>query len=92
MVLLEHLAQLVVDPLRQEDRHARADPDDLDVRDLAQPAEDRLEQLRGERQAVAARDEDVADLRRPAQVLELRLVVLAIEVLGRVADDPRRVQ
>ena len=36
VVLLEHLAQLVVDPLRQEDRHAAADPDDLDVRDLAQ--------------------------------------------------------
>ena len=85
----EHLAQLVVDPLRQEDRHARADPDDLDVRDLAQAAQDRLEQLRRERQAVAAGDEHVADLRRPAQVLELRLVVAAVEVLGRVADDPR---
>ena len=34
-----------------------------------------LEELRGEGQAVAAGDEDVADLRRPAQVLELRLVV-----------------
>ena len=47
-----------------------------------------FEELRGERQAVAAGDEDVADLRGAAQVLELRLVVLAIEVLGRVADDP----
>ena len=75
VVLLEHLAQLVVDPLRQEDRHPRPDPDDLDVRDLAQPAQDRLEQLRREGQAVAAGDQDVADLRRPAQVLELRLVV-----------------
>ena len=89
VVLLEHLAQLVVDPLRQEDRHPRADPDDLDVRDLAQAAQDRLEQLRRQRQAVAAGDQDVADLRRPAQVVELRLVVLAVEVLGRVADDPR---
>ena len=89
MVLLEHLAQLVVDPLGQEDRHARADPDDLDVGDLAQAAEDRLEELRRERQAVAAGDQDVADLRRAAQVLELGLVVAAVEVLGRVADDPR---
>ena len=88
VVLLEHLAQLVVDPLGQEDRHARADPDDLDVGDLAQAAEDRLEELRGERQAVTAGDQHVADLRRPAQVLELCLVVLAVEVLGRVADDP----
>ena len=53
------------------------------------PAQDLLEQLRGEGQAVAAGDQDVADLRRPAQVLELRLVVAAVEVLGRVADDPR---
>ena len=89
VVLLEHRAELVVDPLRQEDRHPRADPDDLDVGDLAEAAEDRLEELRGERQAVAAGDEHVADLRRPAQVLELGLVVLAVEVLGRVADDPR---
>ena len=89
VVLLEHRAQLVVDPLGQEDRHPRADPDDLDVRDLAQPAEDRLEQLRRQGQAVAARDEDVPDLRGPAQVLELRLVLLAVEVLGGVADDPR---
>ena len=89
VVLREHLAQLVVDALRQEDRHAAPDPDDLDVRDLAEPAQDLLEELGRERQAVAARDEDVADLRRPAQVLELRLVVAAVEVLGRVADDPR---
>ena len=89
VVLLEHLAQLVVDPLRQEDRHPRADPDDLDVGDLAEAAQDRLEQLRRERQAVAAGDQHVADLRGPAQVLELGLVVAAVEVLGRVADDPR---
>ena len=88
VVLLEHLAQLVVDPLRQEDRDPRADPDDLDVGDLAEAAEDRLEQLRGERQAVAAGDEHVADLGGPAQVVELGFVVLAVEVLGRVAHDP----
>ena len=34
-----------------------------------------LEQLRGERQAVAAGDQHVADLRRPADVVELGLVV-----------------
>ena len=88
VVLGEHLAELLVDPLRQEHRHARADPDDLDVRDLAQAADRRLEELRGERQAVAARDQHVADLRRPADVVELRLVLAAVEVLGRVADDP----
>ena len=88
VVLLEHRAELVVDALRQEDRDARADPDDLDVGDLADAAEDLLEQLRGEGQPVPAGDEDVADLGRPAEVVELRLVVAAVEVLGRVADDP----
>ena len=64
VVLLEHLAQLVVDALGQEDRHA-ADP----IRMISmwgisrRPREDLLEQLRGEGQAVAAGDEDVADLR-----------------------------
>src|SRR5207249_8637002 len=38
--LLEHLAELIVDPLRQEHRHATADPDDLDVRDDADPEQD----------------------------------------------------
>ena len=89
VVLLEDLAQLVVDALRQEHRHPRPDPDDLDVRDLAQAAQDLLEQLGREGQAIAAGDQDVADLRGPAQVLELRLVITAVEVLGGVAHDPR---
>ena len=88
VVLGEHLAQLLVDPLRQEHRHPGADPDDLDVGDLAQAADRGLEQLRGEGQAVAARDQHVADLRRAADVVELRLVLAAVEVLGGVADDP----
>src|SRR4051812_20790156 len=88
VVLLEHLAQLVVDPLRQEDGDPAADPDDLDVRDLAQAAQDLFEQLGGEREAITARDQDVSDLRGPAEVLELRLVVATVEVLGGVADDP----
>ena len=73
----EHLAQLVVDALGQEHRHAGADPDDLDVRDLAEAAHDPLEQLRREGQPVPAGDQHVADLRRAAQVLELGLVVAA---------------
>ncbi len=48
-----------------------------------------FEQLRGQGEAVAAGDQHVPDLRGAAQVVELRLVLLAVEVLGRVADDPR---
>src|SRR3990172_5284687 len=43
----------------------------------------------GEGKAVAAGDEHVAHLRRAAQVVELRLVLLAVEVLTRVAHDAR---
>ena len=88
VVALEHLAQLVVDALRQEDGHPRADAHDLDVGDLPEAPQDRLEQLGRERQAVTTADEHVAHLRRPAQVLQLRLVIPAVEVLGRVAHDP----
>ena len=59
------------------------------MRDLAQAAQDLLEQLGREGQAIAAGDQDVADLRGPAQVFELRLVIAAVEVLGGVAHDPR---
>ena len=79
VVLGEHLAQLVVHPLGHEHRDARADADDLDVRDLAQAADDRLEQLRGQRQAVAAGDQNVAHLRRAAEVFELRLVLARLK-------------
>ena len=88
VVLLEHLAELVVDPLGQEDRHAGADPDDLDVGDLPEAAESRLEQLRRQGQAVTAGDEDVTDLRGPPDVVELRLELAPVEVLLGVADDP----
>jgi len=89
VVFREHLAQLFVDPLGEEDRDPRADPDDLHVRDLAQAAQHGLEKLRRQRQAVAAGDQDVADLGRPADVVELGLVLLPVEVLAGVADDPR---
>jgi len=88
VVLREHLAQLVVDPLGEEDRDPRADPDDLHVRDLAEAAQHGLQELRRQRQAVAAGDQHVPDLGRPPDVVQLRLVLLPVEVLARVADDP----
>ena len=58
------------------------------MRDLAQAAQDRLEQLGIERQRVAAGEEHVADLRSAAQIVELGLDVVAIEVLTGIANDP----
>ncbi len=89
VVLRQHLAQLVVHALGHEDRHARADADDLHVRDLADAADHRFQEPGGQGQAIAAADQDVADLWRPADVVELSLVLGAVEVLGRVAHDPR---
>jgi hypothetical protein len=43
VVLLQHLAQLVVDALREGHGHAAADADDLEVRDGPQLREDALE-------------------------------------------------
>jgi hypothetical protein len=70
VVLRQHVAQLVVDALRQRDGHARSDADDLEVRDRAQLREDRLELRRGVVQRVAARHDHVAHLRRSRDVVD----------------------
>src|SRR4030067_971624 len=65
---LQDRAQLAVDPHRENHRDARADPDDLDVRDPAEPLENELEAWRGERERGAPRDDDVTDLLVPPEV------------------------
>ena len=62
VVLLQHGHELRRDPLRQEAGHARADADDLEVRDGPQPGQDALEPRVAQHERVAARDDDVADL------------------------------
>jgi len=78
VVLRQHFRTVVVDALRQEDGHPGADADDLDVRDLAQAAKDRFEELGGKRQGVAPERSTFADLRGAAQVVELGLDVVAV--------------
>ena len=87
VVFADHLAELVVDALRQEDRHAAADADDLDMRNGAQVAQQLVQHLRRHRQRIAAAQQHVADLRRARNVLDLRLVLLPAEVGRGVADD-----
>jgi hypothetical protein len=70
VVLRQHVAQLVVDPLRQRHRHARADADDLEVRDGAQLREDRLELRVRVVERIAARHHHVAHLRRARDVVD----------------------
>ena len=57
---LQHRAQFGRDPLRQEDGHAAADTQELDVLNRAQAAEEILQPRIGEQQRVAARKQDVA--------------------------------
>ena len=54
MMFLQHAAQLRRDALRQEDRHAAADADELDVLDRPQTRQQRVELGIGEEQGITA--------------------------------------
>ncbi len=69
--------------------HARADAHDLDVRDLAQAAEDLFQDLGRQHQRVAAGEQHVAHLRGALEVLDLHLELGAREGRRGVADDAR---
>jgi hypothetical protein len=66
---------VVVEPLRQGDRDARADADDVDVLQAREARQEELELLQGHGQGVAAGDDDVADLGVVADVLDHAAVV-----------------
>ena len=85
----QHVAQLVGDPHGHEDRHAAADADDLDVRDLAQAAEQLFQQLGRQGERVAAGEEHIAHLGGALEVIDLHLEIGAREGGARVADDAR---
>ena len=87
VVLVQHVAELGGDALRADHRHARADAHDLDVRDRGDLLQQPLEALVGERQRVAAAEEDVADLGVAADVGEGVLVVLVGHRAFVLADD-----
>jgi hypothetical protein len=77
MVLLQHVAQFLCDAHGQEDRHARADPHDLDVRNFAQAAQDLFQDLGGQHQRVAAGEQHVAHLGSAFEILDLGFELLA---------------
>ena len=86
---LQHIAQLLGDAHGHEDRHARPDAHDLDVRDLTQAGQDLFQDLGGQHQRVTAGEQHVAHLRRAPQVLELHLEFLAVKVCPWVTHDAR---
>ena len=89
VVLCEHVGQFVGDAHGHEDRHARADAHDLDVRDLAQAAQDLLQDAWRQHQRVAAGEQHIAHLRCVPQVFELHLELGAREGRRGVAHDAR---
>ena len=89
VILLKHVAEVVIHPHRHEDRDARTDADDLDVLDLAQPAEQLRQQLGGQHQGIAAGKEDVPHLGRSFEIVDLHVELGARELLARLAHDAR---
>ncbi len=87
VVLLDHVAELRRHAHGQEDGHARADADDLDVGDGPQAAEDHVQQLGGQHHRVAAAQQHVADLRRAFDIVDLGVELGPAEGLGGIADD-----
>ena len=77
MEFLKHLAQFVGNALGHEDRHARPDPHDLDVRDFPQTCQDLFQDLRRQHQRIAAREQHIPYLWGVLQVFDLHVELVA---------------
>ncbi len=89
VMLFQHRAELGRDPLRQENRDARADADELDVRDGPQTGEDLVELVVREEQGIAAGKQDVADLGVLFEIFESRLPLGFQMLLADTGNDSR---
>ena len=88
VVLFQHRAEFRGDPLRKENGDARADAQELDVRDRAEAGEDLVELRVGEEQGIAAGKEDIADFRVLLKVAERRLPLRFKVLLADAGNDP----
>ena len=87
--LLQHVAQIIGDALGHEDRHAGSDADDLDMRDLAQPGQDLLQDLGRQDKRVTTREQHIPYLGGVFEIIDLHVELVPRERLGWVADDTR---
>src|ERR1700720_300156 len=89
MKLSKHRAELRCDALRQEYRDACADPQELDMRNSPQLAEQMLELVVAKKQRVAAAEQHVADGGCAANIIELAGEFRMEIVAAGVANEPR---
>ncbi len=87
-VLLENLAQLRRDALRQERRNARANANKLHMLDRPQTSEQVVELPVGKQQRIAARQQHIADFRMRLDVAQPLLVFRVEVVVLRVGNEP----
>ena len=80
MMFFQDRAELRGDALREKDRDAGADTNELDVRDGTQAPKQSVELFIGEEERIAAGEEDIAHLRVPLEVGN-RLVKVGLELL-----------
>ena len=82
VVLLDDLAELGGDPLRQSARDARADADDFQMRDRSQRLENALQQMVGQQQRISSRKDHVAHFCMVSQVRDGEVQLPLLEKSG----------
>ena len=87
VVLFQHRAEFRRDALGQENRDARADADELDVRDGPQAGEDLVEPIIREEQGIAAGKQDVADFRVFFEIFERHFPLGFQMLLAHAGND-----
>src|SRR4051812_42628987 len=89
VIFLEHRTQLWRDALRQENRNARADAQELHMRNRPQLAQKKLQLFVTQEQRVAAAQQDITDGWGPPDVIDLAIELGVKIVAGGVADQAR---
>src|SRR5580765_8334088 len=86
MIFRQHCAQLGRYSLRQENRHPRADPQELDMLDSAQPRQQLLEPVIAENQSVATTQKHIAYFGVCFEITE-RLLKIGVKFLFANSAD-----
>lgn len=86
VILLEHLAEIIGDSLREKNRDACANADELNMRDRMQAGDNALQSIVGEQQRVATRDQYITDALILLEVFEGSLPLCLQLLIGHTRD------